>query len=370
MISREICSGEEWEELMCRHFTCHLLQSRQWADFKSNSDWQPFFLMWKDEEKTLLGGASVLCKTSYVPLLKIPIRIMYVPRGPVLNWENAETAKIILKDLTVFAKEEGATYIKIDPEVFYKIEGPQEFVVATVGDEINQLFTSLDWKYAKEQIQFKNTFWLSLHADDDQLLGNMKQKTRYNVRLATKKGVTVRKAAPEDFHLLYNMYAETSKRDGFIIRSEDYYLDLWNRLYQADMAFGLIAEFEGVPLAGLMNFVYQHRAWYFYGMSTTEHRNYMPTYILQWEAMKMAKASGCTLYDMWGAPDEIDENDSMYGVFRFKQGLGASFVEGVGAWDFVIKPVWYQIISLVLPKVLDIMRFLRRREINQEVMDA
>ena len=352
---------------MQNQFSCHLLQTVEWAEFKAKTGWSATYVLWWDNSENLIGGASILCKTSTIPILKTPLRIMYVPRGPVTDWADALTTEKVLVDLCEYAKENQAVYIKIDPEVFSEVDGPQEFDIALSADKVQSILESSQWIYAKEQIQFKNTFWLSLKASEEELLANMKQKTRYNVRLSAKKGVSIRKATRNDFHLLYEMYAETSARDGFIIRNENYYIDLWQKLYENDMAYGLIAEFEGEPLAGLMNFVHQDRVWYFYGMSTIKHRNLMPTYLLQWEAIKTAKSLGCTLYDLWGAPDEIDESDSMFGVFRFKQGLGASFIKGIGAWDFVNKPFWYHIISIVLPRILDIMRVIRRRELNHEV---
>jgi peptidoglycan pentaglycine glycine transferase (the first glycine) len=197
----------------------------------------------------------------------------------------------------------------------------------------------------------------------------MKQKTRYYIRLAEKKGVIVRQAAKEDFHLLYQMYAETAERDHFIIRTEEYYTDLWTQFMDQQMAVGLIAEFEGEPLAGLVLFVYENRSWYFYGMSVEKHRNLMPTYLLQWESIKISKQLGCTLYDLWGAPDEITSEDSMFGVFRFKQGLGASLIQGIGAWDYTAKPFYYRIYSIVLPQFLTILRRLRRSAIHREVAD-
>jgi lipid II:glycine glycyltransferase (peptidoglycan interpeptide bridge formation enzyme) len=210
---------------------------------------------------------------------------------------------------------------------------------------------------------------LSLAVEEAQLLAEMKQKTRYNIRLAEKKGVIVRQAAKEDFHLLYQMYAETAERDHFIIRPETYYTYLWTQLMDQQMAVGLIAEFEGKPLAGLVLFLYENRSWYFYGMSTERHRNLMPTYLLQWEAMKLSKQLGCTLYDLWGAPDEITSEDSMFGVFRFKQGLGASLVQGIGAWDYAAKPFFYRLYSIVLPQFLNLLRRMRRSAIHREVAD-
>jgi lipid II:glycine glycyltransferase (peptidoglycan interpeptide bridge formation enzyme) len=190
------------------------------------------------------------------------------------------------------------------------------------------------------------------------MLARMKQKTRYNIRLAGKKDVTVRTGTLDDLPLLYKMYAETSVRDGFVIRDEDYYQTVWQTFMRAESpkCEPLIAEVDEEPVAAIFVFYFAHRAYYIYGMSREAHREKMPNYLLQWEAMQRAKAVGCTVYDLWGAPEEFNESDSMWGVFRFKQGLGGQVVRTLGAWDFTPKPFWYKMYSEVIPRVLDVMR--------------
>ena len=118
------------------------------------------------------------------------------------------------------------------------------------------------------------------------------------------------------------MYLETSLRDGFIIRPEGYYRLLWSTFISGDMAIPLIAEVDGTPVAGLLLFYFAERSWYLYGMSTDLHREKMPNYLLQWEAIRISKNLGCKVYDLWGAPDVFDADESMWGVYRFKKGLG------------------------------------------------
>ncbi len=119
----------------------------------------------------------------------------------------------------------------------------------------------------------------------------------------------------------------------------------------------LIAEVDGEPVAAIFVFYFAGRAYYVYGMSRNAHREKMPTYLLQWEAMKRAKAKGCKVYDLWGAPDVFDESDSMWGVYRFKEGLGGKVVRTLGAWDYAPNPFWYKLYSEIIPRVLDVMRY-------------
>ena len=227
-----------------------------------------------------------------------------------------------------------------------------------VGKAVLDDLSTRGFHYSDGQIQFRNTVLIDLSPTEDELLARMKQKTRYNIRLATRKGVSVRAGTRDDLSMLYQMYAETSLRDGFTIRGEAYYQYLWEIFMAQDepSCQPLIAEVDGEPVAAVMIFCFAGRATYMHGMSRAIHRNKMPNYLLQWEAMKYAKGTGCTIYDLWGAPETFDESDSMWGVFRFKQGLGGEVLRTMGAYDLPIRPNYYKVYSKVLPNVLDLMR--------------
>jgi peptidoglycan pentaglycine glycine transferase (the first glycine) len=204
---------------------------------------------------------------------------------------------------------------------------------------------------------------LDLTLTEEELLANMKQKTRYNIRLASRKGVVIRPGTITDLELLYRMYNETSVRDGFVIRGEQYYTTLWQSFMSSlpessviPVAEPLIAEVEGVPVAAVIVFRFSRKAWYLFGMSTQVQRELMPNYLLQWEAIKRAKIAGCSVYDLWGAPDNFSENDPMWGVFRFKEGLGGQVLRTLGAWDLPVRPFYYKLYTEILPRLLNGMR--------------
>jgi lipid II:glycine glycyltransferase (peptidoglycan interpeptide bridge formation enzyme) len=261
----------------------------------------------------------------------------------------------------------------MDPDVVLGtgIPGGEKEIKDQVGQKVMTELEDNGWKYSSDQIQFKNTVLIDLTSSEEELLARMKQKTRYNVRLAEKKGVGLRIGTHKDFPMLYRMYAETSVRDGFVIRDEGYYRIVWETFAQPEVdtlkrsnvqtfhfptCEPLIAEVDGEPVAAIFVFYFANRAYYVYGMSRNIHRDKMPTYLLQWEAMKIAKARGCSAYDLWGAPEIFDESDSMWGVYRFKEGLGGQVVRTLGAWDYAPSPLWYKMYSDVMPGVLDIMR--------------
>jgi lipid II:glycine glycyltransferase (peptidoglycan interpeptide bridge formation enzyme) len=216
------------------------------------------------------------------------------------------------------------------------------------------------FRNSRHSIQPSRTIVVDLKGDESSVLGRMKQKTRYNIRLASKKGVVVRESA--DIHLFHRLVVETSERDQFGVHNLEYY----RRAYSLFQARGeceiFIAEYEGMPLAGIMVFLHGERAWYFYGASSNKHRDLMPNYKLQWEAMRWARGQGCSEYDLWGVPDEdledlegqfMKRSDDLWGVYRFKRGFGGEVRRSQGPWDRVYNPILYKVYELRVSKLGD-----------------
>jgi peptidoglycan pentaglycine glycine transferase (the first glycine) len=255
------------------------------------------------------------------------------------------------------ARRRHCIFLKIDPDVRSDLA---EGVVLT------SKLKRRGWRLSREQVQFKNTAFSDLVNGDDVLLAGMKSKWRYNIRLAQRRGITVRQGTSDDLRAFYAMYAETGARDGFLIRPYSYYASTWQTMLAAQQdpanpAGGalLLAEHEeeAVPVAGLFLMKYQDRAWYFYGASTDRRRRDMPNHLLQWEAMRWALLHGCRVYDWWGAPTDLDDPlDAMQSVWKFKQGFGAVFQPHIGAWDLVINSPLYALYSEIMPRALSFMR--------------
>jgi lipid II:glycine glycyltransferase (peptidoglycan interpeptide bridge formation enzyme) len=261
--------------------------------------------------------------------------------------------------LARLARQEKALFIKIDPEVVLARDIEPER-----PDPDGQLLVSeleqWGWRFSRDQIQFRNTVLLDLSQPEDTLLASMKQKTRYNIRLAGRSGVTVRPGDPLDFPVIAEMYRETAGRDGFAIRPLEYYLDAWQTLYDGLLAFPLIAEYGGQPLAAVIIVRSGNRAIYMYGASRQQERQRMPNHLLQWEAIRWAKNAGCEVYDFWGAPDEFVESDRLWGVWRFKEGFAGQVVRHIGAWDFPARPLLYWLYTALIPRYLAFLRSRRK----------
>jgi lipid II:glycine glycyltransferase (peptidoglycan interpeptide bridge formation enzyme) len=274
----------------------------------------------------------------------------------------------VINDLRDLARNQGAIFVKIDPDVPVGAgePGSAEEISDEVGRSLIDELTSSGWLFSPDQIQFRNTVMINLALAETELLQRMKQKTRYNIRLAERKGVEVRMGGLSDIPLLYRMYAETSQRDGFVIRDAEYYHAVWETFIKSGHAQPLIAMVDSVPTAAVILFIFARRAWYLYGMSSSLHREKMPNYLLQWEAMRCAKQAGCLEYDLWGAPDDFQPDDPLWGVYRFKEGLGGHVVRTVGAWDFPSRSQYYKFYTRIIPHVLDWMRFRGKQRTRRD----
>jgi lipid II:glycine glycyltransferase (peptidoglycan interpeptide bridge formation enzyme) len=350
--------GVEWNALIEALPGAHALQTWQWGQVKSHFGWQPHHLIWREGGHQIKAAALVLERKVAIKGLTMPISILYVPRGPIVDWSQEVLVGQVFQDLKNFAKAKKTIFIKIDPDlpVGFGIPGEESERKSPIGEKVRRILKGLGWVFSEEQIQFRNTVLVDIKQDEEDLLMRMKSKTRYNIRLAKRRGVLVRRGDVADIELLYKMYAHTAVRDDFLIRGQDYYKAVWETFFKANLATPLIAEVESQAVGAAVIFHFAKRAWYFHGMSLDEHREKMFNYLLQWEAMLYAKEAGCHTYDMWGAPDEFTQADPLWGVYRFKDGFGGQVVRTLGAWDYPNRPMLYRLYSRILPRILSWMR--------------
>jgi lipid II:glycine glycyltransferase (peptidoglycan interpeptide bridge formation enzyme) len=346
----EVTERDLWNKALLKLPYNHVLQSYEWGQFKTQYGWKSLRLLF-EEDGLVQAAASILRrKFPYLPLC-----IMYVPKGPVLDYGDEKLLKLVLDTLEDVARRYHAIFIKIDPDVCLEdSSSPSVQVITALGSQ--------GWRLSSEQVQFRNTLLIDLGQEEDELLQAMKSKTRYNVRLAERRGVKVRLGGLADLPIFYGMYAETSTRDEFVIRPFAYYGDAWQTFIQANLAQLFIAEYEGQLMAGLILFRFGKKVWYMYGASRDVHRNLMPNHLLQWEAMRWAKAQGCTVYDLWGAPDVPDESDPLWGVYKFKEGFGGRFVRHIGAYDYPVSRLLYRVYTVAVPRYLEVLRKRNKQE--------
>lgn len=328
----------------------HVLQSWEWGEFKhETTGWIPTRL-------AFIRGDQVVAMASIGVRRVGPLKVMYIPKGPALDYADSTLVAEVFDYLQNFARF--VIWLKIDPDVISAVgvPGEEDDAPDVVGQAFIETLKRRGWTFSNDQVQFRNTITLDLTKDEETLLAQMSQNTRRKVRTAEKKGVTIREATPADLPTLYALYRTTGERDEFLIRPPEYYEKAWRDFMQAGLAHALIAESEGVAIAHVILFHFGQKCWYFYGASSNDQREKMPNYLLQWEAMRWAKAHGYIVYDMWGAPNEFHEQDSMWGVYEFKRGFRGTVTRYIGAWDYAPIPLLYRLYTQLWPRVLAYMK--------------
>jgi lipid II:glycine glycyltransferase (peptidoglycan interpeptide bridge formation enzyme) len=297
------------------------LQSGFWGAFKARFGWIPhaFMVEWENSRAPLLVMRRRLG----------PLSFAYVPWGPELD-ASPEDRNIALTELAGGLKSflpADTAFIRFDPP-WYGREAPPP--------------PEKPFFRAAADIQPPDTVLIDLRPSVEGLLDGMKPKWRYNIRLAEKKGVAVRRLDEEGLPVFYRLFQETSVRDGIALHNAAYYQTLFslNRDYAGGgQTLGLyVAEHEGEALAAVIVLFRGVQAHYLYGASANHKRNLMAPYALQWRAMLDAKTAGCVEYDLFGIPPSDDPSHPMAGLYRFKTGFGGRIVHRPGSWDYPYRP--------------------------------
>ncbi len=323
-----VCQTPDWDRFVRQSPHGHLLQTSHWGQLKADFGWTYQPVCVNDQ------GALVLFRQ-----LPLGLSLAYVPRGPIANWNQMDTLSTLVEALDKLCRARNALCLKLEPDL------PNN--AAFAGS-----LARLGFRASPHTVQPRRTLVVDLSGTEAEVLARMKQKTRYNIGLAIKKGVTVRLAqSPADVDLFTGLMDRTGERDHFGIHTPAYYQQAYTLFQPLGQCALVLAEHEGQALAGVMVFALGKRAWYFYGASSNVERNRMAPYLAQWEAMRWAKARGALIYDLWGVPDEDADfleadfeqrHDGLWGVYRFKRGWGGQLVRTVGAWDRVYSPLGYQ----------------------------
>jgi lipid II:glycine glycyltransferase (peptidoglycan interpeptide bridge formation enzyme) len=309
-----------WNSFVASCPTGHVLQSWEWGEFKARSGWEAVRLaLLRDGE--IVGAAQVLLRSLPYGFGKLA----YVPRGPALDYGDGPLLQSMIDGLSSIAQRWKVVSLKIEPEVLAGRGIEEELHAAGL--------------VSAPPVQMRSSIWVDLTPPEDEMLARQKQKTRYNIRLARKKGVTVSAVGAEGVDAWFDMYELTAQRDGFTIHGREYYRDVLRCLAPAGMATLMLAHHEGDLLAGIIVFAFGRKAQYMYGASSNLKRNLMAPYLVQWEGMRWAKERGAEIYDLWGIPDTLDEGEDLWGVYRHKRGYGGEIVRYAGAFDLVRAPL-------------------------------
>lgn len=336
-------TAKEWEYFLLNFTDAHILQTRQWGDLKARFGWQVVRVIANATHNNARGqvGAQILFRK-----LPFGFSIGYIPKGPIGQAEpqgNEVLWPALWTEIDLLSQQRHAVFLKVEPDLIEPETKSLEISDLDVGFSLPGFYPS------QHSIQPRRTLLVDISDDEGEILQRMKQKTRYNIRLAQKRGILV--STCSDLGTFFRLLQATGSRDGFSVHSQAYYQFAYDLFHPLGLCEIFQANHNGEPIACLMVFARGHRAWYFYGGSADVHRDLMPSYLLQWEAMRWAKSRGCQAYDMWGVPDfSLDilesqfthRSDGLWGVYRFKRGFGGELKRSEGPQDRVYHPLLYR----------------------------
>ena len=303
------------------------MQSHDWSKVKSSWTWEAVVV--RGEDGRIKGSMALLIRK--MPLF--PITLMYCPRGPVCDLRDRETVAQLVEGAKAVAKKYRSFDIKIDPDV------------KSDDTEFREMMESLGFRLPKdtknfEAIQPRYVFRMDVKdKTEEETMASFQSKVRYNIRLAQRKGVQVRLCGKEMLGVFHEIMLETGVRDGFVIRSKEYFEQLLDAMGEHARLY--MAFVEDKPVAGTLAMCYGNKTWYLYGASSNEYRNYMPNYLLQWEMIRWALEMHCDVYDFRGVSGDLSEDNPLYGLYKFKKGFNGEFTEFVGEMDLITHKFLY-----------------------------
>lgn len=326
MEARIITDRQQWNDFVVASPCCNITQSYEWGDLAPHLGAEPLRAGVVDDDGKLLAAMLVLITRA--PVLRR--YYFYAPRGPVIDDPTSPALIVLLNFVRAEARKRGAFMLKVEPSVADK-DPTWLAALEKRGFRPNPYATHV-----------RHEWIIDLRPDEKDILAGMKEKWRYNVRLAARKGVTVRRAEGQaDLDTFYHIYETTSERDQFFIHDKRHYEDVMRLYGEDDRAALFLAEYEGQAIAGIIVLRYGRWSWYMYGASSNEQRNLMPNHLLQWNGMQWAKSHGCWYYNFRGIPDVLEEGQELWGVYVFKRGFGGYPMMFLETHDLVYSPLVY-----------------------------
>lgn len=328
----DINNAAELDAFSKKHENGHFLQTSLWGKVKN--DWKWFGVICRNDSGEITGTLAVLLRK----ISKLPYHMMYAPRGPVCDFNDKETFVALIEA----AKEEGKKYnsyeLKIDKDV------PDD------NEEYRAIALSQGFKFKGKTINFEDfqcrcVIRILLDGrNEDEVFAAFHSDHRRKIRIAMKNNVEIKIHGSEMAETFYQIMKETCERDGFELRSAAYFAKILDVF--GDKARLYMAYYEGEPIAGAISVLWGDKVWYFYGASSNSNRKVMPNYLLQWEMIKWAIEEGCKIYDFRGVAGVIDENNPLFGLYRFKHRFDGTYIEFMGEMDLITKPSAAKIVDV------------------------
>lgn len=312
----------------------HILQSKEWATFKS-----------------LIGTPAIQFNDVIITKHKLPFLPYFVGFAPKVNFYEQQ---VDFDELKVFAKRNGLINIKFDSPNVIQDSTYENIEFKKIIDSLNKYCRKSD--YSRMTL---NNVLIDLTKGKDQIMADMKSKTRYNIRLAAKKGVEVTLENDQNgFDKFYELYKYTAKSRGFLIKPKSYHQKLFNEF--RNKANILIASHEEDVLCAWFLLNDDETIYYVYGGSADIKREFMASSLVCWEAIKLGINLNCKVFDMWGATSNPESN--LWGVTKFKLGFGGNLYKYIDTYDFVVNPFMFNLFEFGYNRALKFIKLIKYRK--------
>lgn len=325
---------QRWNNFVAHSSHFALMQSYGWGEVKEALGWKAIRIA-VARQGQIIAGAQVLLRS----LLGLA-GFAYIPRGPLLDWQDSSAATVLLNEIHRVARQHNALFLRIEPPLLHSAEA-------------HESLQRYGFQAAAQTNQPRSTLILNLEPDLETLFKNLPKRTRYHINSCQRKGVKVYQGGAADLPVFYELLRTTAERGGFTVRSAEYYEQEFAGLAQHNQTVLFLADYAGEPIAAEMPFVFGPHGAAFHGASSNEHRHLPVSDLLTWAGVQWAKEQGCQSYDLWGIPDEAgelaaagqpipkDKQGGLWGVYYFKKGFGGDIIYYVGAYDYVyVRPAY------------------------------
>jgi lipid II:glycine glycyltransferase (peptidoglycan interpeptide bridge formation enzyme) len=321
----------------------HILQTPSWGRAKQEaiSAWTPFFFVRRSgspsfEQASAIGDLATLESAILIleRRLRFKQKLHYIPRGPWVDWADREAVHGVLDFVKDFAKKRKALFVRLEPDVY-----DREFDYKLMKNE--------GFIQTPEYVQANDTVKVLIAKEDEELLDSFHKKHRYNIKLAEKRGCTVRTSTDqEDVAHFYRLLEKTEQRHSgaLHIHPLSYYEKVLAVLAEDNMARLYLVEKDGAVISASLVFTYGEEAIYMFGASDYEYRRDMPNHLREWHSMCDARAEGRKFFDLWGV---TMRNDPDGGIKRYKLGYCERVENMAGTFDWTARKLAYGLFTLV-----------------------
>jgi peptidoglycan pentaglycine glycine transferase (the first glycine) len=337
---------EEWDTFVAREPSFALLQSWAWGEYKEKTGWRTYRIA-VEKQGRIVAGAQVLIK----PAARGLVSVVYIPRGPLVNWEDKETAIALCEAIHREAHRHKAICMRIEPPLLH-------------SSSTHSRLQSLGFQHVKHTSQPRCTMIVDLPEDMDELLMALPSSTRKNIRRSERKGVTVDIADESHLPAFYRIMKVTGVRANFPIRTLDYYGQKWQTFNRSGQSQIFIARYKDQIIAAQMAFYFGRHAATFHGGSLDQYKSLKAGHLMMWETMCWARERDCCTFDLWGGiPDEVGEltargepipegkKGGLWGIYHHKRAFRGKIVYYVGAYDYVYRPLLYRTVEFVTSRL-------------------